>query len=115
MAKNTKSVKRLRLKKKIRAKIKGLSDRPRLSIFRSNKFIYAQIINDAKGNTLASASDANLKKGTKSERAEQVGAAIAAAAKTAKIDKVVFDRGGFRYAGRVKLLADAARKGGLQF
>lgn len=115
MAKNIKSVKRLRLKKKIRAKIKGLSDRPRLSIFRSNKFIYAQIIDDANGNTLAAASDAKIKKGTKSARAEQVGTAIATAAKTAKIDKVVFDRSGFRYAGRVKLLADAARKGGLQF
>ena len=93
----------------------GKTDRPRLSIFRSNKHIYAQIINDLKGITLASASDAKIKKGTKRERAEQVGSLIAEAAAAKKIDKVVFDRSGFRYMGRVKLLAEAARKGGLKF
>jgi|SRR3972149_693213 len=110
-----KNDKRIRLKKKIRAKIVGKTDRPRLSIFRSNKHIYAQIINDLKGVTLVSASDAKIKKGTKRERAEQVGALIAQVAAAKKIDKVVFDRSGFRYMGRVKLLAEAARKGGLKF
>jgi len=110
-----KNDKRLRLKRKIRAKIVGKTDRPRLSIFRSNKHIYAQIINDLKGVTLVSASDAKIKKGTKRERAEQVGALIAQVAAAKKIDKVVFDRSGFRYMGRVKLLAEAARKGGLKF
>jgi len=110
-----KNDKRLRLKRKIRAKIVGKTDRPRLSIFRSNKHIYAQIINDLKGVTLVSASDTKIKKGTKRERAEQVGALIAQVAAAKKIDKVVFDRSGFRYMGRVKLLAEAARKGGLKF
>ncbi|HEY4715373.1 MAG TPA: 50S ribosomal protein L18 [Candidatus Paceibacterota bacterium] len=110
-----KNDKRIRLKKKIRAKIVGKTDRPRLSIFRSNKHIYAQIINDLKGVTLVSASDTKIKKGTKRERAEQVGALIAQVAAAKKIDKVVFDRSGFRYMGRVKLLAEAARKGGLKF
>jgi|SRR3972149_8477190 len=107
--------KRIRLKRKIRAKIQGKTDRPRLSIFRSNKYIYAQIIDDKKGVTLVSASDAKIKKGTKGERALQVGTMIAEVAKAKKIDKVVFDRSGFRYTGRVKLLADAARSGGLLF
>jgi large subunit ribosomal protein L18 len=93
----------------------GKTDRPRLSIFRSNKHIYAQIIDDKKGVTLASATDAKIKKGTKGEKATQVGTMIAEAAKAKKLDKVVFDRSGFRYMGRVKLLADAARAGGLQF
>jgi len=115
MAKNIKTVKRLRLKKKIRAKILGKTDRPRLSIFRSNKHIYAQVVDDKKGVTLASATDAKIKKGTKTEKAAQVGAMIAAAAIAKKIEKVVFDRSGFKYTGRVKLLALAARKGGLQF
>lgn len=115
MSKDIKTEKRLRLKRKIRAKIAGKTDRPRLSIFRSNKFIYAQIIDDNKGVTLAAATDAKIKKGTKGERAGVVGTMIAEAAKAKKIDKVVFDRSGFRYMGRVKLLADAARKGGLQF
>jgi large subunit ribosomal protein L18 len=115
MSKNIKTEKRLRLKRKIRAKIMGKTDRPRLSIFRSNKHIYAQIIDDKKGVTLASATDAKIKKGTKGEKAAQVGTMIAEAAKAKKLDKVVFDRSGFRYMGRVKLLADAARAGGLQF
>ena len=110
-----KEIKRKRLKRKIRVKMNGTSDRPRLSVFRSNKFIYAQIIDDTKGNTLLEASDLKLKKGTKVERAEEVGKMIAEKCKTAKITKVVFDRNGFRYAGRVKLVADSARKSGLKF
>ena len=100
---------------RVRAKISGTAEAPRLSVFRSNTSIYAQIINDETGETLASASDLKESKETKIERAEKVGMAIAEAAKAKKITKVVFDRGGYLYAGRVKALAEAARKGGLQF
>lgn len=111
----TKQDKRIRLKKKIRSKILGTSLRPRLSVFRSNKFIYAQIIDDASGKTLVQASDVKVGKGTKIARAQEVGKMVAEACKSAKIDKVVFDRNGFKYTGRVKLVADAARAGGLKF
>ncbi len=104
-----------RIKRKIRAKISGTSARPRLSVYRSNKNIYAQIINDETGVTLVSASDIKIKKGTKSERAMEVGKTIASLAKAAKISAVVFDRNGFNYIGRVRLLADSAREGGLNF
>lgn len=107
--------KRIRLKKKIRAKISGTSTRPRLSVFRSNKFIYAQIIDDASGKTLAQASDIKTTKGTKTERAKEVGKTISEACKGMKINEVVFDRNGFKYTGRVKLVADEARAGGLKF
>jgi large subunit ribosomal protein L18 len=118
--------KRIRLKKKIRAKIGGTADRPRLTVFRSNKFIYAQIVDDISGKTLAQASDqkrtpkAGMKntaktKSTKTERAKEVGRAIAAIAMKEKISKVVFDRNGFKYTGRIKLVADEARAGGLEF
>lgn len=107
--------KRNRLKKRIRAKISGTLERPRLSIFRSNKFIYAQVINDAVGKTLAQASDVKIGKGTKIERAKEVGKMIGEACAKAKINKVVFDRGGFKYTGRIKLVADAARESGLKF
>ncbi|MES2315252.1 MAG: 50S ribosomal protein L18 [Patescibacteria group bacterium] len=112
---NNKQDKRIRLKKKIRAKILGTKERPRLSVFRSNKFIYAQIIDDATGKTLVQASDVKVSKGTKIARAQEVGKMVAEACKSAKIDKVVFDRNGFKYTGRVKLVADAARAGGLKF
>lgn len=107
--------KRIRLKSKIRSKISGTSARPRLSVFRSNKFIYAQIIDDQIGKTLAQASDVKMSKGTKSERAKEVGKAIAGLCMTAKIDQVVFDRNGFKYTGRIKLVADEARAAGLKF
>ncbi|OIO29724.1 50S ribosomal protein L18 [Candidatus Nomurabacteria bacterium CG_4_10_14_0_2_um_filter_30_12] len=110
-----KNDKRIRLKAKIRSKIFGTSECPRLSVFRSNKFIYAQVINDEKGNTLAQASDIKITKGTKSERAKEIGKMIAEACSKVKIDKVVFDRNGFRYTGRIKLVADTARAGGLKF
>lgn len=115
-----------RRKKKIRAKVKGDSMRPRLSVFRSNKFVYAQIIDDDKGVTLVSATDkvlegkgAKVKKtgsaAKKIERAKAVGEAVANLAKEKEIKQVVFDRGGFLYAGRVKALAEGARAGGLEF
>ncbi len=112
---NKKKEKRIRLKKKIRAKVNGTSECPRLSVFRSNQFIYAQIIDDIKGVTLVSASDMNIKKGAKTERAIAVGTEIAKLASTKGVTKVVFDRNGFKYTGRVKSLADGARAGGLQF
>jgi large subunit ribosomal protein L18 len=111
----TKTDKRIRLKAKIRSKIKGTNDTPRLSVFRSNKFIYAQIIDDTKGVTLVEASDIKATKGTKTERAQVVGKEIATKAKAKGINAVVFDRNGFKYTGRVKLVADEARKGGLKF
>src|SRR3989344_8476176 len=104
--------KRIRLKAKIRSKIKGTGVRPRLSVFRSNKFIYAQIINDLLNKTLAQASDVKITKGTKTERAKQVGKMIAETCLKNKINKVVFDRNGFKYTGRIKLVADEARSGG---
>jgi len=110
-----KDEKRIRLKAKIKAKISGTKARPRLSVFRSNKFIYAQVINDESGKTLAQASDIKMDKGTKSERAKKVGGLIVEACKRAGIESVVFDRNGFRYAGRIKLVADSAREAGLKF
>jgi len=110
-----KTDKRTRLKKKIRKKITGTLECPRLSVFRSNKFIYAQIIDDLNKKTLAQANDLNIKKGTKSEKAKAVGLAISEACLNLKIKKVIFDRNGFRYTGRVKMVAEGARTGGLKF
>lgn len=110
-----KTDKRIRLKKKIRVKISGTEARPRLTVFRSNKFIYAQVINDESGKTMAQASDVKLTKGTKTERAKEVGKMIAENASKVKIKKVVFDRNGFKYTGRIKLVADEARASGLEF
>jgi large subunit ribosomal protein L18 len=110
-----KTDKRIRLKKKIRVKISGTEARPRLTVFRSNKFIYAQVINDQTGKTVAQASDVKITKGTKTERAKEVGKMIAENASKIKIKKVVFDRNGFKYTGRIKLVADEARASGLEF
>lgn len=112
---DNKTNKRIRLKKKIRSKIFGEINRPRLSIFRSNKFIYAQIIDDFNNVTLVEANDLKLDKGTKIERAKFVGKNIAEKAVAKKIKEVIFDRNGFRYTGRVKLVADSAREFGLKF
>lgn len=112
---NTKTQKRIRLKKKIRARVSGTKEMPRLSVFKSNRFIYAQLIDDMSGKTLVSASDAKAKKGTKTERAKEVGKEIAQKAISQKISKVVFDRNGFKYTGRIKVLADESRSGGLKF
>ena len=102
-------------KRRVRARVSGVSARPRLAVFKSLNAIYAQIIDDSAGRTLASASSLKIKKGSKTEKAAEVGKLVADAAKAAKIEKVVFDRGGFLYAGRVKILADAAREAGLKF
>lgn len=113
--KTSRSQNRTRRHGRIRAKVSGTSEKPRLSVFRSNKFIYAQLIDDKAGATLASASDMKAKSGTKLERATKVGEEIAELAQKKNITSVVFDRGGFLYAGRVKAVADAARSKGLTF
>ncbi|UFK98713.1 50S ribosomal protein L18 [Kaistella faecalis] len=108
--------KRNRIKRRVRGKISGSSELPRLSVYKSNKEIYAQLIDDKDGKTLASASSRNLNaKGTKVEISAEVGKAIAEKAKAAGIENIVFDRNGFVYHGRVKALADGAREGGLKF
>jgi large subunit ribosomal protein L18 len=109
---------RERRHRRVRAKVRGSAERPRLVVFRSNRGIEAQLVDDDTGRTLASASHLGLPKSFKGEKiaqAEAVGKALAAAAKKADIDACVFDRGGYLYHGRVKALADAAREGGLTF
>jgi large subunit ribosomal protein L18 len=111
----------LRRRNHVRARIQGTAERPRLTVFRSNKHIYAQLVDDSRGVTLAAASSAALKEGDKVlyggnvKGAVQVGRKIAEQAKAKGIAKVAFDRGHYKYHGRVKALADAAREGGLQF
>lgn len=101
--------------KRLRHKVSGTAARPRLAVFRSNKFVYAQLIDDEAGKTLASADSRKETKGTPVEKAQVVGASMAKQAIAAKVTEVVFDRGGFRYQGIVAALADAAREGGLKF
>ena len=113
MKKSKKDIRR-RARYVIRKKISGTSERPRLAVFRSNKYIYAQLIDDIDGNTLAQASSNKLE-GTKTEQANLVGKLIAENAKKVGISSVVFDRGGFLYHGRVKALAESARAAGLKF
>lgn len=105
---------RKRIHLRVRKKVNGTAERPRLNVFRSNKAIYCQLVDDTKGHTLAAAGSFGLK-GTKSEQATEVGKLIAERAKAAGIEAVVFDRGGYLYHGRVKALADGAREGGLKF
>jgi len=112
---NIKTLKRERRHKRIRARVAGTAERPRLAVFKSNKFMYAQLIDDNTGKTLCAASDIKGGKGTKAERAVVIGAELAEKAKGLKITSVVFDRGGFRFTGRVKALADSARAAGLIF
>jgi large subunit ribosomal protein L18 len=108
---------RARRKLRIRKKISGKAERPRLTVFRSNKQIYAQVVDDVSGGTLVSTGSLGLEgaEGNKSARAEKVGEAIAAACIDKGIKQVVFDRNGYIYHGRVKALAEGARKGGLEF
>jgi len=100
---------------RVRSQISGTAKKPRLSVFRSNKFIYAQIIDDSKAKTLVAGNDTKLTRGTKIERAKKVGEEIAKAAVAKKITEVVFDRGGYLFSGRVKALAEGARANGLKF
>ena len=106
---------RIKIKYRIRKSVNGTAERPRMSVFRSNKQIYVQIINDVTGQTLASASSLGLEALPKIEQAEKVGALVADKAKAAGITAVVFDRNGYLYHGRVKALADGARNAGLNF
>ena len=112
----TKSGLRTRRHTRIRGRVAGTAERPRLAVFRSNKFMYAQLIDDDKGVTLAAASGlAGKKKVSQMEQAKTVGAEIAKAAQAKGVTQVVFDRGGFQYAGRIAALATAAREAGLSF
>ena len=108
---------RERRHRRVHGKVQGTAERPRLVVFRSNRGIFAQLVDDATGRTLAGASWTALKgfKGTKTEQAAEVGKLLAQAAKKAGVETVVFDRGGYLYHGRVKALAEAARDGGLTF
>ncbi len=119
MATRKKLDKRTRVKYRVRKRVRGTGEKPRLSVFRSNKAIYAQIIDDQEGKTLLAASsqakDIGDKKMTKSETAKEVGRIVAERAKEAGIGTIVFDRNGYRYHGRVKSLAEGAREGGLKF
>src|SRR5919204_2589359 len=109
---------RVRRHRRVRGKVQGTAERPRLVVFRSNRGIEAQLVDDLAGRTLAAATWLHLKKsfkGTKTDQAAEVGKLLAANAKKAGIERVVFDRAGYLYHGRVKALADAAREGGLVF
>jgi large subunit ribosomal protein L18 len=118
----TKREARLRRHRRVRAKVEGTAELPRLVVFRSNRGIFGQLVDDSTGRTLASAGWTSLAGGSgssgwgsKTEQANEVGKALATAAKQAGIDRCVFDRGGYLYHGRVKALAEGAREGGLQF
>jgi len=121
MAKNSRSIARVRRHARVRKSVTGTQERPRLNVFRSVTEIYAQVIDDQSGNTLVAAStvDGELRKKmeglNKTEQAKLVGQTVAERAKNRGITTVVFDRGGFRYMGRIKALADGARESGLQF
>lgn len=114
--KNRKKYRRFRIKQRIRKSLNGTAERPRMSVFRSNREIYVQLIDDLNSKTLIATSSKTMdEKANKTEIAEKVGADIAQKAKDAGIETVVFDRNGYLYHGRVKALAEAARKGGLKF
>lgn len=113
----TKPQRRLRRRRRVRAKIRGSAERPRLSVYRSNRGIFAQLIDDNAGKTVASVSwmESDLREMDRMEQARKAGELLAERASEAKVDTCVFDRGGYRYHGRVKALADGAREGGLKF
>ncbi len=117
MATTTKPQQRLRRRRRVRAKISGTAERPRISVFRSNRGVFAQLIDDAEGRTLASVNwtEADLRDLKRMEQAKRAGELLAERAKAAGVETVVFDRGGYRYHGRVKALAEGAREGGLTF
>jgi len=105
---------RLRRHARVRRKVRGTAERPRLAVYRTNRHIYAQLVDDRAARTLASASDLEVTEGEKTARATKVGKALAERAKAAGVERVVFDRGGRLYHGRVKALAEGAREGGLR-
>jgi large subunit ribosomal protein L18 len=113
----SKRQKRLRRRRRVRARVVGTAERPRLSVYRSNRGVFAQLIDDSKGTTLAAVNwvEPDLRKLTASEQAKRAGEVLAERAKKAGIESCVFDRGGYRYHGRVRALAEGAREGGLAF
>jgi large subunit ribosomal protein L18 len=113
----TSNTRRLRRRRRVRAKLAGTADRPRLSVFRSNRGIQAQLIDDLRGHTLAAVSwtEDELKAVPRMDQAKRAGQLIAERGKQAGVDECVFDRGGYRYHGKVKALAEGAREGGLRF
>ena len=113
----TRPARRLRRRRRVRAKVSGTAERPRISVFRSNRGVFAQLVDDVAGNTLAAVSwtEDDLRKLPRMEQAKRAGELLAERAKKAGIETAVFDRGGYRYHGRVKALADGAREGGLAF
>ena len=113
----TRPAKRLRRRRRVRAKITGTAERPRISVFRSNRGIFAQLIDDASGRTLAAVNwtEDELKSLPRMEQAQKAGELLAQRAKAAGVESAVFDRGGYQYHGRVKALAEGAREGGLIF
>lgn len=115
MSKDIKQLKRERRHRRIRAKVNGTAFCPRLSVFKSNRYLSAQLIDDDAGATLASATSKGMSETSVLLRAKKVGELVAARAKKKKLEKAVFDRGGYRYTGAVEALADGAREGGLKF
>ena len=117
MSLQTKPQARLRRRRRVRAKVRGTAERPRLSVFRSNRGIQAQLIDDVKGHTVAAVNwvEADLKSLARMEQAKKAGELLAERAKAAGVETCIFDRGGYRYHGKVKALADGAREGGLKF
>jgi large subunit ribosomal protein L18 len=117
MSITTKPQQRLRRRRRVRAKVSGTAERPRLSVFRSNKGVFAQLIDDRSGKTVAAVNwiEADLRKLSPMDQAKRVGELIAERAKANGVETCVFDRGGYRYHGRVKALAEGAREGGLKF
>ncbi|MDP3804914.1 MAG: 50S ribosomal protein L18 [Candidatus Omnitrophota bacterium] len=116
MNKNSdKKLNRIRRHKKVRAKISGTSSKPRIAVFKSNQYIYAQVVDDENGKTLLSVSDMEVKTGNKSDKALKIGETLAARMKEKGLLEAVFDRGGFKFHGRVKSVADGLRSGGIKF
>jgi large subunit ribosomal protein L18 len=117
MAITTKNQQRLRRRRRVRAKVRGTAERPRLSVFRSNKGIFAQLIDDNAGKTIAAVNwiEPDLRKLAAGEQSKRAGELLAERAKAAGVETCVFDRGGYRYHGRVRALAEGAREGGLKF
>jgi large subunit ribosomal protein L18 len=117
MTVKTRSEARLRRRRRVRAKVQGTSERPRLSVFRSNRGIQAQLIDDVQGHTVAAVNwvESDLKSLDRMDQAKRAGELLAERAKAAGVEECVFDRGGYRYHGKVKALADGAREGGLKF
>jgi len=114
---STKHAKRFKRRRRVRSKVRGTADRPRLSVFRSNRGMQAQVIDDVKGHTLAAVvwTEDDLKALPRMEQAKKAGELVAERAKQAGVEHIVFDRGGYRYHGRVRALAEGAREGGLEF